>query len=159
MHILGSQPSKGRRLGITCTTYLYSPCGNGRKRMTITVFPFYGYCNVQKVHNIYQCTQNCSVKDRLHAFLKCKPYTPIIPHPRTFQNNRTKGSFNNQQFFPDIHISSGYDSRTICQYHRVSTVYDEVWYIQFSKKSFILCTLKKQNCKESKGSPPSCRGC
>lgn len=26
-----------------------------------------------KVHNEYQGTQNCSVRDRLHAFLKCKP--------------------------------------------------------------------------------------
>lgn len=42
-----------------------------------------------KVHNEYQGTQNCSVRDRLHAFLKCKPLSQKSdPSPR--DSNITK---------------------------------------------------------------------
>lgn len=39
-----------------------------------------------KVHNEYQGTQNCSVRDRLHAFLKCKPLSQNQTRPQSDSN-------------------------------------------------------------------------
>lgn len=41
-----------------------------------------------KVHKEYQGTQNCSVSDRLHAFLKCKPLSQNQTQAQN--NNKTE---------------------------------------------------------------------
>lgn len=106
MHILGSQPSKGRRLGITCTTYLCSPCGKGRKRMTRTVFHFYGYCNVQKVHNIYiSMYTELFCKRQITCISKMQTFTPrLYPIPGLFKIIELKDPLITSSFF-QIYIS------------------------------------------------------